>query len=173
MTTQNDLQAHIVTGRGTIHLRLFPEQAPLTVASFVNLALRKYYDGLTFHRVIPDFMIQGGCPEGTGRGGPGYKFEDEIVPALKHDKAGVMSMANAGPSTNGSQFFITHVPTPWLDGKHTVFGQILSGEDRAIVDAVRAGEKIGSITIRGDYAPLFEKMQARLERWNQTLDERK
>jgi len=122
--------------------------------------------------VIPDFMIQGGCPEGSGRGGPGYRFEDEIVPALKHDKAGGLSMANAGPSTNGSQFFITHVPTPWLDGKHTVFGQILSGEDRAIVDAVRAGEKIGSISIRGDYAPLFEKMQARLERWNQTLDGR-
>lgn len=169
----SDLQAHIVTGRGTIHLRLFPDQAPMTVANFVNLALRKYYDGLTFHRVIPDFMIQGGCPEGTGRGGPGYRFEDEIVPTLKHDKAGVLSMANAGPATNGSQFFITHIPTPWLDGKHTVFGQILSGEDRAIVDAVRAGEKIGSITIRGDYAPLFEKMAGRLERWNQTLDEHK
>jgi peptidyl-prolyl cis-trans isomerase B (cyclophilin B) len=170
MNTHNDLQAHIVTARGTIHLRLYPEQAPLTVANFVNLAVRKFYDGLSFHRVIPDFMIQGGCPEGSGRGGPGYKFEDEIVPALKHDKAGVLSMANAGPNTNGSQFFITHVPTPWLDGKHTVFGQILSGEDRAIVDSIRSGEKIGSITIRGDYAPLFEKAHARLERWNQTLD---
>jgi peptidyl-prolyl cis-trans isomerase B (cyclophilin B) len=170
MSATSDLQAHIVTGRGTIHLRLFPDQAPLTVANFVNLALRKYYDGLAFHRVIPDFMIQGGCPEGTGRGGPGYRFEDEIVPTLKHDKAGVLSMANAGPATNGSQFFITHVPTPWLDGKHTVFGQILSGEDRAIIDAVRQGEKIGSISIKGDHAPLFEKMKARLERWNQTLD---
>jgi len=123
MSTQNDLQAHIVTGRGTIHLRLFPEQAPLTVANFVNLALRKYYDGLTFHRVIPDFMIQGGCPEGSGRGGPGYRFEDEIVPALKHDKAGVLSMANAGPGTNGSQFFITEIAPTWLNGKHTIFGQ--------------------------------------------------
>jgi len=173
MSATNDLQAHIVTGRGTIHLRLFPDQAPMTVANFVNLAVRGYYDGLTFHRVIPEFMIQGGCPEGSGRGGPGYRFEDEIVPTLKHDKAGVLSMANAGPGTNGSQFFITHVPTPWLDGKHTVFGQILSGEDRAIVDAVRQGEKIGSITIKGDYAPLFEKMKSRLDRWNATLDERK
>ena len=181
-----DLQAVLKTTKGDITINLFPDHAPATVENFVGLAEgtreyqddagrsgERYYDGLGFHRVIADFMIQGGCPEGTGRGGPGYRFEDEIVPALKHDKAGVLSMANAGPSTNGSQFFITHVPTPWLDGKHTVFGQILSGEDRAIVDAVRAGEKIGSITIRGDYAPLFEKMQARLERWNQTLDERK
>jgi len=168
--SSNDLQAHIVTGRGTIHLRLFADQTPLTVANFVNLAVRKFYDGLTFHRVIPDFMIQGGCPEGSGRGGPGYRFEDEIVPALKHDSPGVLSMANAGPNTNGSQFFITHVATPWLDGKHTVFGHIVSGEDRDIVDQVRTGEKVGSITIRGDYAPLFEKEKARLERWNQILE---
>jgi peptidyl-prolyl cis-trans isomerase B (cyclophilin B) len=168
-----DLQAHIVTGRGTIHLQLFPEQAPLTVANFVNLAVRKFYDGLTFHRVIPDFMIQGGCPEGSGRGGPGYRFEDVIDPRLKHDKAGVLSMANAGPGTNGSQFFITHVPTPWLDGKHMVFGQILGGEDRVIVDSIRQGEKIGSLTIKGEYAPLFEKMKPQLDRWNQILDARK
>jgi peptidyl-prolyl cis-trans isomerase B (cyclophilin B) len=170
MSNATDLQAHIVTSRGTIHLRLFPDQAPLTVANFVNLAVRKYYDGLTFHRVIPDFMVQAGCPEGSGRGGPGYRFEDEIVPTLKHDKPGVLSMANAGPATNGSQFFITHVATPWLDGKHTVFGQITSGEDRTIVDGIRTGEKIGSISIRGDYAPLFAKVHGRLERWNQTLD---
>ncbi|MHB8679841.1 MAG: peptidylprolyl isomerase [Rudaea sp.] len=165
-----DLQAHIVTGRGTIHLQLFAEHAPMTVANFVNLALRKFYDGLTFHRVIPDFMIQGGCPEGSGRGGPGYRFEDEFAPSLKHDRPGVLSMANAGPGTNGSQFFITHVATPWLDGKHTVFGRVLGPEDQAVVDAVRAGEKIGSITIRGDHAALFEKLHARIERWNQTLD---
>jgi len=170
MSDANDLQAHIVTGRGTIHLRLFPEQAPLTVANFVNLALRKYYDGLMFHRVIPDFMIQGGCPEGSGRGGPGYRFEDEIVPALRHDKPGILSMANAGPGTNGSQFFITHVPTPWLDGKHTVFGQVIAPADQAVVNSVRQGEKIGSITIRGDHSALFQKLHARLERWNQTLD---
>jgi len=167
-----DIQAHITTARGTIHLHLFADQAPVTVANFVNLALRKYYDGLTFHRVIPDFMIQGGCPNGDGRGGPGYRFEDEIVPALKHDKPGVLSMANAGPASNGSQFFITHVPTPWLDGKHTVFGQIIDGEDRKIVDAVRAGEKIGSITIHGDYQPLLAKMHRRIEQWNQALDAR-
>jgi len=168
----SDLTATFQTSRGPIHVRLFADQAPVTVANFVNLAQRGFYDGLNFHRVIGDFMIQGGCPHGTGTGGPGYKFEDECRADLKHDAPGKLSMANAGPGTNGSQFFITHVPTPWLDGKHTVFGQILSGEDRAIVDAVRAGEKIGSITIRGDYAPLFEKMQARLERWNQTLDQR-
>lgn len=166
----SELTAQIVTGRGTIHLQLFPEQTPLTVANFVNLAQRKYYDGLTFHRVIPDFMIQGGCPLGSGTGGPGYRFEDEIVPALKHDRPGVLSMANAGPGTNGSQFFITHVATPWLDGKHTVFGRVLGAEDQAVVNAVRGGEKIGSITIRGDYKPLFEKLHARIERWNQTLD---
>jgi len=167
-----DIQAHITTARCTIHLHLFADQAPVTVANFVNLALRKYYDGLTFHRVIPDFMIQGGCPNGDGRGGPGYRFEDEIVPTLKHDKPGVLSMANAGPASNGSQFFITHVPTPWLDGKHTVFGQIIDGEDRKIVDAVRAGEKIGSITIHGDYKPLLAKMHRRIEQWNQALDAR-
>ena len=137
MTASNDLQAHIVTGRGTIHLRLFPEQAPMTVANFVNLAVRGYYDGLSFHRVIPEFMIQGGCPEGSGRGGPGYRFEDEIVPSLKHDKAGVLSMANAGPGTNGSQFFITLGPTPHLDNRHSVFGEVVSG-----LDIVK---KIGSV----------------------------
>ncbi|MGA9333243.1 MAG: peptidylprolyl isomerase [Rudaea sp.] len=170
MSTSGELTAQIVTARGTIHLRLFPEKTPMTVANFVNLAQRKYYDGLSFHRVIPDFMIQGGCPEGSGRGGPGYRFEDEIVADLKHDKPGVLSMANAGPGTNGSQFFITHVPTPWLDGKHTVFGQIVGPEDRAVVDSIRAGEKIGSITIRGDYSALFEKMHARIERWNSILN---
>jgi len=168
----SDIRIILNTTKGNIEATIFASKVPMTAANFLNLAKRGYYDGVKFHRVIANFMIQGGCPEGSGRGGPGYRFEDEIVPTLKHDKAGVLSMANAGPSTNGSQFFITHIPTPWLDGKHTVFGQIISGEDRAIVDAVRAGEKIGSITIRGDYAPLFEKMQARLERWNQTLDER-
>src|SRR5678815_1814978 len=113
------------TNRGPIHLRLHEDKAPVTVASFVNLARRGYYDGLSFHRVIADFMIQGGCPEGSGRGGPGYKFEDEFNPSLRHDKPGVLSMANAGPRTSGSQFFITHGPTPWLDGKHSVFGEVV------------------------------------------------
>jgi peptidyl-prolyl cis-trans isomerase B (cyclophilin B) len=166
----SDLIAHIATARGTIHVRLTPKETPMTVANFVNLARRKYYDGLSFHRVIPDFMIQGGCPLGTGTGGPGYRFEDEIVPTLRHGR-GVLSMANAGPGTNGSQFFITHVPTRWLDGKHTVFGQVVGPEDQKLVDAVRGGEKIGSISIEGDYAPLFEQMRARLTRWNETLDQ--
>ena len=122
------------TNKGDIHLRLHDDKTPMTVANFVNLAKRGYYDGKTFHRVIPDFMIQGGCPEGSGRGGPGYKFGDEFDASLKHDKPGVLSMANAGPGTNGSQFFITHGATPWLDGKHTNFGQVTSGMD--VIDKI-------------------------------------
>jgi peptidyl-prolyl cis-trans isomerase B (cyclophilin B) len=167
----SDLIANIATARGTIHVKLFPKEAPMTVANFVNLAQRKFYDGLTFHRVIPDFMIQGGCPEGSGRGGPGYRFEDEVDTGLRH-RRGVISMANAGPGTNGSQFFITHVPTPHLDGKHTVFGEVVGPEDQAIVDAVRAGEKIGSITITGDAQPVLDQMSSRLVRWNETLDQK-
>ncbi|MBS0556887.1 MAG: peptidylprolyl isomerase [Proteobacteria bacterium] len=168
----SDLQANIVTNRGTIHLQLFAEQTPLTVANFANLAQRGFYNGKNFHRVIPDFMIQGGCPEGSGRGGPGYRFEDECRPDLKHDRPGVLSMANAGPGTNGSQFFITHVPTPWLDGKHTVFGRIVGAADQTVVDAIRGGDTIESITIVGDTAPLFDKMKPRIEQWNATLDAR-
>ena len=171
----SNLQAHIATGRGTIKINLFPDQAPNTVANFVNLARRKFYDGLNFHRVIPDFMIQGGCPEGSGRGGPGYKFDDECHPSLRHEK-GVLSMANAGSyggkGTNGSQFFITHVATPWLDGKHTVFGKVVGADDQAIVDAIRQGDKIGSITIEGDYSALFDKVRAQLDQWNAVLDQR-
>ena len=167
----SDLIANIASARGTIHVRLTPKETPMTVANFVNLAKRGFYDGLSFHRVIPDFMIQGGCPLGTGTGGPGSRFADEIVPTLRHGR-GVISMANAGPGTNGSQFFITHVATPWLDGKHTVFGQVVGPADQAIVDAVRGGEKIGSITIAGDTGPLFEQMKARLTRWNEALDQR-
>ena len=166
----SDLIANIATARGTIHVRLTPKETPMTVANFANLAKRGFYDNLTFHRVIPDFMVQGGCPLGSGTGGPGYRFEDEIVPTLRHGR-GVLSMANAGPGTNGSQFFITHVPTPWLDGKHTVFGQVVGPADQAIVDAIRGGEKIGSITITGDTDPLFEQMRARLSRWNEVLDQ--
>jgi peptidyl-prolyl cis-trans isomerase B (cyclophilin B) len=165
-----ELSAEIVTARGTIHLRLHPDKTPMTVANFANLAKRGFYNGLTFHRVIPDFMVQGGCPLGSGTGGPGYRFEDEIVADLRHHR-GVLSMANAGPGTNGSQFFITHVATPWLDGKHTVFGEVMSAADQAIIDQIRAGEKIGSISIKGDTQPLFEKMAARLTRWNETLNQ--
>jgi peptidyl-prolyl cis-trans isomerase B (cyclophilin B) len=166
------LRAHIQLARGTIHLDLHADKAPITVANFVNLIRRKYYDGLTFHRVIPDFMIQGGCPEGSGRGGPGYRFEDEVATGLKHDAGGVLSMANAGPGTNGSQFFITHVATPWLDGKHTVFGRVVGSADQALVNAVRGGEKIGSVTVEGDYAPLFAQAKAHLDKWNAVLDGR-
>ena len=141
------LNATFDTDRGPIKVELKPEQAPLTVANFVNLARRGFYDGLNFHRVIDDFMIQGGCPQGSGTGGPGYKFEDEARNGLGHER-GVLSMANAGPNTNGSQFFITHVATPWLDGKHTVFGKVVDGMDA--VDAVRQGDKIKSVTIEGD-----------------------
>ena len=120
------LTATIDTDRGPIKLELYPDKAPLTVANFVNLAKRGFYDGLNFHRVIDDFMIQGGCPQGRGTGGPGYKFEDETNTGVRHDR-GVISMANAGPNTGGSQFFITLAPTPWLDGKHAIFGRVLEG----------------------------------------------
>ena len=165
----NELIANFTTSRGTIKVRLHADQAPLTVANFVNLAQRGYYDELNFHRVIPDFMIQGGCPHGSGTGGPGYKFEDECRPELKHNKPGILSMANAGPGTNGSQFFITHVPTNWLDGKHTVFGEVI-GDGQAVVDAVRGGDKITSIRIEGDTAPLLAAQKARVDQWNATLD---
>ena len=171
MSTLPELTAAIATRHGTIHLRLFAEQTPVTVANFANLAQRGFYNGKTFHRVIADFMIQGGCPHGTGTGGPGYKFDDEIVPGLKHDRPGILSMANAGPRTNGSQFFITHVATPWLDGKHTVFGAVAGADDQAIVNKVKGGDEIVSITIEGDTAPLFAnpKVAPLLAQWNKVL----
>ncbi|HOO77349.1 MAG TPA: peptidylprolyl isomerase [bacterium] len=164
------ITAVIETGRGPIHLVLFADQAPLTVANFVNLARRGFYDGGSFHRVIDNFMIQGGCPLGTGSGGPGYTFADEFSPDLRHDRPGVLSMANRGPGTNGSQFFITHTATPWLDGKHTVFGRVAGPEDQAVVDAVRKGDRIVSIRIDGDCGELMEKMAPQIENWNRILD---
>jgi len=137
--------ATIKTTRGTIKLKLFADKTPRTVDNFVTLAKKGFYNGLKFHRVIANFMIQTGCPEGTGRGGPGYKFKDEFHPDLKHDGPGVLSMANAGPNTNGSQFFITHVACPHLDGKHSVFGRVLEGQD--VVNAIRQGDKMESVTI--------------------------
>ena len=166
------LIATMQTPRGPIHLKLFAEKAPVTVASFVNLAQRGFYDGLSFHRVIPDFMIQGGCPEGSGRGGPGYRFEDETRTGLKHDKPGLLTMANAGPGTNGSQFFVTHVPTPWLDGKHTVFGEVVAADDQKVVDAIRAGDRIEKVTIEGDVSSLLTGQAARVAEWNKVLDAR-
>jgi peptidyl-prolyl cis-trans isomerase B (cyclophilin B) len=158
------------TNKGDIHLRLHDDKTPLTVANFVNLAGRGYYDGLKFHRVIADFMIQGGCPLGTGTGDPGYRFEDEFVPALKHDRPGVLSMANSGPRTNGSQFFITHVPTPWLDGKHSVFGVVEGPEDQKVVNAIRQGDKIVKLVLEDDATPILEAQKSRVEQWNKALN---
>jgi peptidyl-prolyl cis-trans isomerase B (cyclophilin B) len=166
----SDLTATFQTSKGPIHVRLFGDKAPVTVANFVNLAQRGFYDGLNFHRVIGDFMIQGGCPHGTGTGGPGYKFEDECRADLKHDAPGKLSMANAGPGTNGSQFFITHVPTPWLDGKHTVFGAVVGPEDQKVVDSIKGEDTIESIRIEGDAASLMEAQSARVAEWNAALD---
>ena len=171
--------ARITTNRGDIVVRLEYQRAPLTVCNFIALAEgrmdnhrgRRFYDGLTFHRVISrtngdgqDFMIQGGCPQGTGTGGPGYQFPDEIDPGLKHDRPGVLSMANAGPGTNGSQFFITIVPTPHLDGRHTVFGFVVQGQN--IVNTTRQGDQIRSITIirNGTEANAFRADQENFDR---------
>ena len=164
------LEAVMATDKGEIRIELFADDAPLTVANFVNLAQRGYYDGLKFHRVIADFMIQGGDPTGTGAGGPGYKFKDECTPKRKHDKAGMLSMANAGPGTNGSQFFVTHVATPWLDGKHTVFGQVKSGQ--TVVDAIRQGDRMTKVAIEGDAAGLLSGQKAQIDEWNKVLDSR-
>ena len=163
------LTATFDTDRGPIRVELAADKAPLTVANFVTLARRGFYDGLNFHRVIDDFMIQGGCPQGTGTGGPGYKFEDEARNGLGHER-GVLSMANAGPNTNGSQFFITHVATPWLDGKHTVFGKVVEGMDA--VDAVRQGDKIKSVTVEGDADAAVAAKADRVADWNKALDAR-
>ena len=160
------LIANFDTDRGPIRVELAADKAPLTVANFVNLARRGFYNGLSFHRVINDFMIQGGCPEGSGRGGPGYRFEDETSNGLRHER-GVLSMANAGPNTNGSQFFITHVPTPWLDGKHTVFGKVVAGMDA--VDAVKQGDIIRSVTIEGDADAALAAKADRVAEWNRIL----
>ena len=164
------MQATITTSKGAIRLNLFPEQAPVTVANFVNLATRGYYDGLKFHRVIANFMVQGGCPRGTGTGGPGYQFEDEFDPSLRHDRPGRLSMANAGAGTNGSQFFITHVPTPWLDNAHSIFGEVVGAEDQAVVDAIAQGDSIESVTIDADTDALLAAQADRVAQWNARLD---
>jgi peptidyl-prolyl cis-trans isomerase B (cyclophilin B) len=169
-TADVGLTALMNTSKGIIRLKLYGKQVPYTVANFVNLAQRGYYNGLTFHRVINNFMIQGGDPNGNGTGGPGYEFDDEFVDGLYHDSPGVLSMANAGPGTNGSQFFITHVPTPWLNGKHTVFGNVWGKEDMDVVNSIVRGDKIISIRIDGDTAPLLAKTKAKVDEWNTILD---
>jgi peptidyl-prolyl cis-trans isomerase B (cyclophilin B) len=160
------LKATIVTDKGTIEADLNERAAPTTVASFINLAQRGFYDGLTFHRIERNFVVQGGDPLGTGTGGPGYRFTGEIV--LKHTRPGTLSMANSGPGTDGSQFFFTLVPTPHLDGKHSVFGNVTSGMD--VVRSIARGDRIVSITITGDTSALMTRRKAELEAWNATLD---
>ena len=163
------MEAHIHTSKGTIKLNLFDDLAPITVANFINLANRGYYDNLIFHRVINDFMIQGGCPLGTGAGGPGYNFPDEFHPDLKHDSPGILSMANAGPGTNGSQFFITHVETPWLDNNHTVFGSAIDDESLDNINSIVQGDTIQSIEIIGEMSS-DKKIDDYIKSWNSVLD---
>jgi peptidyl-prolyl cis-trans isomerase B (cyclophilin B) len=165
----DEINVSMETSKGTIRLKLFATKTPITVASFVNLAQRGYYDGLNFHRVIDEFMIQGGCPNGDGRGGPGYSFEDECQSDLRHNKPGVFSMANSGPGTNGSQFFITHLETPWLDGKHTVFGEVLDKEDMDVVNSISQGDTIEKVIVEGDITDLMGKTASRIEEWNKVL----
>ncbi len=163
----SDINIVLKTSKGNIEAVLYAGDVSVTVANFLNLASRGYYDGISFHRVIPNFMIQGGDPTGTGSGGPGYRFEDEFRPHLKHDKAGIFSMANAGPSTNGSQFFITHGATPHLDHKHTVFGHVRVGQD--VVDSIAQGDTITGIDIVDSPEALFAAQADRIQEWNSNL----
>ena len=175
------LYAEIKTNKGDMIINLNYKETPVTVANFISLSegknkevspefdKKKYYDGLVFHRVIDNFMIQGGCPLGTGTGGPGYNFQDEFDDELRHDKPGILSMANAGPGTNGSQFFITHIETPWLDNNHTVFGEILGDEDQNIINSIVQGDMIEKIEIIGDL-PNDKAIEELIQSWNNILD---
>ena len=164
-----DIRIILHTSKGDINATLYASKAPITVANFLNLSTHGFYNGLTFHRVIPDFMIQGGDPTGTGSGGPGYRFADEFAPGLKHNRGGLFSMANAGPCTNGSQFFITHVPTPWLDGKHAIFGAVDSAKDQEVVNAIRQGDKINSVELVDSPETLFASQAPQIAAWNKNL----
>jgi peptidyl-prolyl cis-trans isomerase B (cyclophilin B) len=161
------LTATIDTSKGIITVALNERAAPTTVANFINLANRGFYDGLSFHRVERNFMVQGGDPLGTGTGGPGYKFQGEIV--LRHNQPGILSMANSGPGTDGSQFFLTHLATPHLNGLHSVFGVVEQG--LPIVHQLRRGDVINSITIAGDYSALFDRKKDQIAQWNAIIDE--
>jgi len=164
------LKAIIKTTKGDINLTLKPEVAPVTVANFVNLAKRGYYNGIKFHRVIADFMVQGGDPTGTGAGGPGYNFRDEFVQGVEFTKPGILAMANAGKNTNGSQFFITHVPTDWLNYKHTIFGEVVSADDQKVVDAVAQGDVMNEVVIEGDVDAFLAETKDIIAQFNTALD---
>ena len=160
------MKATIKTNKGAINIDLHSDKAKLTVSNFANLSKRGFYDNLTFHRVINDFMIQGGCPIGTGTGDPGYKFKDEFSIDLEHDKPGILSMANSGPNTNGSQFFITHLATPWLNNKHTVFGEVSDKESQDVVNSIEQNDIIESIQIKGELST-DQDLDDHLSKWNE------
>lgn len=163
------MKVKIMTEKGDININLLPEKSPVTVANFVNLAKKGYYDGLKFHRVIDNFMAQGGDPAGTGAGGPGYQFEDEVNNGLNFSKAGKLAMANAGPGTNGSQFFITTVPTEWLNGNHTIFGEVVSDDDLKVVKKLTNGDIMKKVVVEGDVDSFLKTQKNRVDSWNKTL----
>ena len=163
------MKVKIITAKGDININLLPDKSPVTVANFVNLAKKGYYDGLKFHRVIDNFMAQGGDPTGTGMGGPGYRFEDEVNNGLNFSKAGKLAMANAGPGTNGSQFFITTVPTEWLNGNHTIFGEVVSDADLAVVKKLSNGDVMTKVVVEGDVDAFLKTQKNRIDSWNKTL----
>ncbi len=167
MSMAQDLLAKIDTNKGLITVTLNERAAPTTVANFINLANRGFYDGLSFHRLERNFMVQGGAPLGNGSGGPGYQFRGEIV--LRHNQPGILSMANSGPGTDGSQFFLTHLATPHLNGLHSVFGVVKDG--LPVVHQLRRGDVINTISIEGDYSALLEKKKDQIAEWNAVLDE--
>ena len=163
------MKVRIITAKGDVNINLLPDKSPVTVANFVNLAKKGYYDGLKFHRVIDNFMAQGGDPTGTGAGGPGYRFEDEVNNGLNFSKAGKLAMANAGPGTNGSQFFITTVPTEWLNGNHTIFGEVVSDADLAVVKKLSNGDVMTKVVVEGDVDAFLKTQKNRVDSWNKTL----
>ena len=163
------MKVKIITAKGDININLLPDKSPVTVANFVNLAKKGYYDGLKFHRVIDNFMAQGGDPTGTGAGGPGYRFEDEVNNGLNFSKAGKLAMANAGPGTNGSQFFITTVPTEWLNGNHTIFGEVVSDSDLEVVKLLSNNDVMERVEIEGDVKEILDNYKERISEWNLIL----
>ena len=163
------MKVKFTTNKGEININLLPEKSPVTVASFVNLVKNGYYNGLKFHRVIEDFMAQGGDPTGTGMGGPGYRFEDEVNNGLDFSVPGKLAMANAGPGTNGSQFFITTVPTEWLNGNHTIFGEVVSDSDLEVVKLLSNNDVMERVEIKGDVNGILDTYKDRVAQWNLIL----